>query len=216
MNVMSRATFAAAVLTTALLTSQTALAQQASPANVGFDPAAGAAAPSTARAAAARVAKDLPASGVADVALQEDGVIRGRVLHSDGRPIDGSRVVIKKGERIAAAVISEANGQFQVKGLASGVYQIETPTGYGTYRFWTKDAAPPSAMTHALLVSKEPVLRGQFGLFTPQETFALAVGATGLAIGVVALDRLDDQEGDIKRLQRQNALLKDMIMPVSP
>ena len=213
MNVPTRTTFVAVGLAAAVFTAQPVFAQQNSSTGTSIGHSSGSSTPTIAETSKTSATGNLSSSGIVDVALQEDGIIRGRVLHIDGSPIDGSRVVLKKGDRIVAAVISEADGQFQIKGLTSGVYQIETPTGQGVYRFWTSDAAPPSAMTHALLVSKEPVLRGQFRMFTPGETLALAIGAAGLGVGIVALDKVNDQES---KLDQQALLLGSGATPVSP
>lgn len=138
-----------------------------------------------------------PQRTVIDVALQEDGVIRGRVVEADGTPLDGSRVVLRQSDRIVAEVITDARGEFAAKGLASGVYEIQTPTGSGTYRFWRQGDAPPSASTTALVVSQQPMLRGQFGYGGP-DLLALGLGAAGLTVGLLALDRADDAEGRAK------------------
>ena len=211
MNVPSRMTFVAVILTAATMTAQSADAQQTASGSTIVGHSTSAPEPTESETPTAPATGPLTSSGVVDVALQEDGVIRGRVLKTDGSPVDGSRVVLKKGDRVVAAVISEADGQFKIKGLTSGVYQIETPTGHGVYRFWTSDAAPPSAMRQALLVSKEPVLRSQFRVFTPGETLALALGAAGLGVGIVALNEVNDLDSKVS--QQGTAINRMLVSP---
>jgi hypothetical protein len=149
---------------------------------------------------------------VVDVALQEDGIVRGRVVEADGEPLDGSRVVLRQSGRVVAEVITDANGEFTAQGLSSGVYEIETPTASGIYRFWRKGDAPPSASSTALIVSQEPTLRYQFG-YGGSNLLALGLGAAGLGVGVFALNEANDAEDRAENAER---LARQAMQPASP
>ena len=203
MNVISRATFVAVTLTAASLTlADKAPAQettaQATTQTVST-PVITASSSVKVTTPSATKAKPLP---IIDIALAKDGVIRGRVLKVDGTPIDGARVHLKQKEKIVAALVADKEGRFAVKGLKSGLYQIDAPTGSGLYRFWTKETAPPSAKPQALLVAKAPVVRGQYGYLMPQELIGLGLGVAGVTLGAIAVTKLDSVEDRTTRIER--------------
>jgi len=102
-----------------------------------------------------------PKSEILDVALGEDGMLIGRVVDAQGRLIVGAPVLVRhKGRSIAAAMTSET-GIWQVSGLHGGLHQIVVPQGQTTARFWTAEAAPPTASPDVVTVSTGPVIRGQ-------------------------------------------------------
>ena len=63
-----------------------------------------------------------------NVALQADGLVRGRVVEPDGKPLDGAQVVLRQTDRVVATLVTDARGEFVAAELGSGVYRIETPT----------------------------------------------------------------------------------------
>jgi hypothetical protein len=146
-----------------------------------------------------------------DVVLQEGGVLRGRFVDDGGVPIDGARLVVRQNDRIAAVMITDARGEFAAEGLSRGVYRIENPTASGDYRLWQADDAPPSARPVALVVSQRPTLRGQ-NRYRNMDLLTLGLGAGGVTLGVLALDKADDAEARANRLQ----MAVDELTPASP
>jgi hypothetical protein len=165
-----------------------------------------------------RMARELTASSqrppqhaIDDVIIHEGGVVRGRCIDEEGTHIDGARIVIRQNDRIAATVITDARGEFTVEGLSSGVYRMESPSASGDYRLWQASAAPPAARPVALVVSQNPTLRGQY-MYRNMDLVTLGLGAAGVTLGVLALDRADDAEARANRLQSE----LDELRPASP
>ncbi len=129
---------------------------------------------------------------ITDVALSEDGTAIGRVLTSNGTPVDGAQVVIRQGDEIFAKLITSKDGQFSSPGLRAGVYTIATVQGGGLYRLWPQNIAPPSAKSQALVMTREPVMRAQFGGSGLADWTAIGIGAAGLTVGIITLDKVDD------------------------
>lgn len=153
------------------------------------------------------------ARSIKDVVLQDDGVLRGRFVDDGGVPIDGARLVVRQDERVAAVVITDARGEFTATGLTRGVYRIENPTGTADYRVWGADEAPPAARQVALVVSQSPTLRGQFGYRT-LDLVNLALGAGGVTLGVLALDKAEDAEAQARLVGQTTG--QPTPTPVSP
>lgn len=152
-----------------------------------------------------------PPRSTRDVVLQEGGVLQGRFVDDGGVPIDGARLVVRQKDQIAAVLITNAEGKFTAEGLSKGVYRIESPTASGDYRLWQAGDAPPSARPVALVVSQTPTLRGQY-LYRNMDLVTLGLGAGGVTLGVLALDKADDAEARADRLQK----VVDELAPASP
>lgn len=144
-----------------------------------------------------------------DVALHEDGVIRGRLVQPDGTPLDGARVTLRQGDRKLASVITDSQGAFHADGIPHGLYRIDAPTASQQFRFWRKGDAPPKASPLALVVSQSPTLRGQYG-YGNLDLLTLGLGAAGTTLGVLALDKAEDAENRAYRLE------SDALQPASP
>ncbi len=129
---------------------------------------------------------------VTDVALSENGTVVGRVLTTNGTPVDGAQVVIRQGDQIFAKLFTDKQGQFSSQGMRAGIYTIATVQGSGLYRLWPENIAPPSAKTQALVMTQEPVMRAQFGGSALLDWTAIGIGAAGLTVGLITLDKVDD------------------------
>jgi hypothetical protein len=102
-------------------------------------------------------------TAVRDVALQEDGVLKGQVLDKQGAPLAGIPVVVARQGKQIAKTETAADGSFAVSGLNGGVYEIITARGNAVYRLWAPRTAPPAATAQALIVSGDTVVRGAMG-----------------------------------------------------
>jgi hypothetical protein len=166
-------------------------------------------------AASAVPAPTVPSGGasstIVDVKLDAAGVLRGRVVNGSGVAADGASVAIRRGETVVAQGTTDQRGEFAAPGMSLGVYTLETATSRRVCRVWTGDTAPPSAQSVALLVTGEPVVRGQIGYANPADWITIGLGAAGVALGVIAIDKIDDLDADVNTMR--NNLVPN---PVSP
>ncbi|MDA1053564.1 MAG: carboxypeptidase-like regulatory domain-containing protein [Planctomycetota bacterium] len=98
---------------------------------------------------------------VSDVALQENGVLRGQVLTATGTPQAKTQVVLFKSGKVIAATMTDAKGEFAVAGVAPGLYQLESPHAGGVYRVWAQRTAPPAAKSGVLMIGDSSVVRAK-------------------------------------------------------
>jgi hypothetical protein len=130
-----------------------------------------------------------PAAGaVQDVALEKGAILLGRVVDVQGAGVAGVLVSLQYQEREVAAVTTDRDGQFAVRGVRGGVYVAATRQATGAYRLWTSDAAPPTAETRLVLVQGQ-VVRGQSPEEAPQGLFGhplllAAIVTTAVAVPV--------------------------------
>ena len=129
-----------------------------------------------------------------DIALQRGGILVGRVIGKKGELGDKQTIVIRQNNKLVAEVATGKNGQFMVKGLQGGIYEIASEQGSGNFRAWAANTAPPSAKQFALLIDSDDVVRGQWG-WAPYpgsnlsigQWIGISVGVAGLVVGTIAL-----------------------------
>ena len=98
---------------------------------------------------------------IIDISLLEGGLLEGKLLSTQGQPIQESAVtILQNGLEVARTKTSE-EGVFQVAGLRGGVHQIVGKTGTTTCRFWEPGTSPPAANQAAIIVSTDTLVRGQ-------------------------------------------------------
>ena len=98
---------------------------------------------------------------VRDVALGQQGSLRGQVVSAENVPVANKKVlVVAKGKQVAVTT-TDAKGRFSVEDLRAGTYAVGTESTFGIYRTWTAQTAPPSAVPAAMLVEDGRVVRGQ-------------------------------------------------------
>ncbi|MCA9039740.1 MAG: carboxypeptidase regulatory-like domain-containing protein [Planctomycetaceae bacterium] len=155
--------------------------------------------------AAGPVAKST--NNIGDIALAPGGTFYGHVVDAQGSALDGTVVKIYKGKVEVASAVADQTGLFAVKNLKGGVYRVTAGQADGVYRFWTAEAAPPSATTKTVLVSSPQIVRGQLGGLGGLGT-AGAVGAVGGlgGLSIININEAKDLNDDLDDLQKQ---LKD-------
>jgi protease II len=126
---------------------------------------------------------------VSDVALQQDGVLRGQVLNTTGTPQAKLQVALVKNGKLVATTETNTKGEFAIANVNPGVYQIESQHAGGVYRVWEKRTAPPAAKSGVLMVGDTNVVRAQLGgeKYGPAIRGAIAGGLAGAGLAV-ALD----------------------------
>ena len=141
-----------------------------------------------------------------DIALQKGGVLVGRLTGKKGKLRAQQNIAIRQNGQLVAEVTTGKNGQFRVKGLRGGIYEIASDQGTGSFRAWSAGTAPPSAKQFAVLIDSDEVVRGQWGWvptpgaiptlptpnFTVGEWLGITAGVAGLAVGTIALIDSDD------------------------
>jgi hypothetical protein len=133
-------------------------------------------------------AKPAPASPAIDVALRDGGLLVGQVVDEQGAALGNVPVSLRYQDRQLVAGKTNKDGSFGFNGLRGGVYQIVAAKGHGVYRVWTVGTAPPAAQDGALVVSGDPVVRGQagggFAAFITNPLVIAGVVATAIAVPV--------------------------------
>ena len=126
----------------------------------------------------------------ADVVLV-NGELNGRLLNSNGKPMNGASVVVSKNGKVVAKTTTQTDGSYNVEGLSSGVHTVSMADGRFPVRLWSKQAAPASARTQ-FVVAKTAV-RGQYvdeyGIYVVG-----VVAAAALIVGAVALSEAEEAE----------------------
>ncbi|MBL4884233.1 MAG: carboxypeptidase regulatory-like domain-containing protein [Planctomycetaceae bacterium] len=125
---------------------------------------------------------------IADVALTNN-TLTGKVVNTQGKVLNGSVVKLSLGNKVVASTVSGKNGEFAVRNLSSGVYQVSTGQTQAVVRLWEGQAAPPSAKKNVLLVSGSTV-RAQFGGLGGLDAMqigTLGLAATGAVLGGIAI-----------------------------
>ena len=146
-------------------------------------------------------AADSPAGNrIADIMLHDGGTMLGVLVDANGKPVAQEKVVLKHNNHIVATTQSNKAGQFAVRGLHGGVYQIETGKHRSLVRAWMPQSAPPAASQAVQLVTREDVVRAQIenegGGVGWAEATAIILGTTGTVVGIIALN--DDDKGNGK------------------
>lgn len=96
-----------------------------------------------------------------DVALAEGGLLVGKVVDAQAKPMVEAEVSIRQGEAEIVRTATDKNGVFAAKGLRGGEYQVVAAGGQVSYRLWAPTTAPPAANRSVLIVSGTNVIAGQ-------------------------------------------------------
>ena len=132
-----------------------------------------------------------PAMDIGDVALTAGGVFSGQVVDAQGRPQADLNVTVCSEKQVVATATTDHDGQFSIRGLQGGLYQVAVDQATKYYRLWAPETAPPAARQSALLVTGGRVVRGQGGLrYWLTNPWVLAVGiAAAIAVPIALSNR---------------------------
>lgn len=142
-------------------------------------------------------------SGIIDVAMSEQGAFSGVLVDEQGNPIEAAAIKMYRGEEMVAELTTDVEGRFASQGLTASVYRVVSPQGEGTFRLWSHDAAPPTAITNAVLVNSSGVARAQLGILDPVGTSLILLGVTSVVLAAVSLGEVDSLQDDIDDLNDQ-------------
>jgi hypothetical protein len=133
-----------------------------------------------------------PAAAVSDVALAPGGVFSGQVVDAQGQPQAGSSVKVCQQQQVVATATTDPQGEFSIRGLQGGMYQVVTGQGMQSFRLWAPETAPPGARQSALLVAGGETLRGQSDLRRwLTNPWVLSIGVATAIIVPIALSIRD-------------------------
>ncbi len=99
-------------------------------------------------------------STIEDVSMR-DGVVRGSIVDANGSPVANSPVVVAQQGKVIQELTTDEQGQFEAKGLTSGVYQVASYAKAQNYRVWER-GAPANAKEGVVHVMSNDVARAQF------------------------------------------------------
>ncbi|MCA9079220.1 MAG: carboxypeptidase regulatory-like domain-containing protein [Planctomycetaceae bacterium] len=139
-------------------------------------------------------------SAAKDISLTRDGQLQGRVLDSQGRPVEGASLRIRKGDQEQGQAITADQGEFRFAGMKSGLYVLEVAGQPHQLRLWSPQIAPPGAVNDLRLVAGDPTVRGQFGYLDPLNTSFLLLGVAGVTLSAISLNEINEVEKHVKAL----------------
>lgn len=154
--------------------------------------------PQTAVQAATKTAKK---TAVTDVTLTANGSFTGTLLNSQGKPVDGAAVTLKQGGKPVAKSVTNKKGEFTVKNVRTGVYQVDAGQGSANFRLWNAKTAPPKSLEKALLIQTDgKVVRGQFGGIDIITATLLGTSITAAVLAGINNGDINDLEDKIDRI----------------
>jgi hypothetical protein len=120
---------------------------------------------------------------ISDVALNEDGALRGLIVGGEGQALAGVPIKMTQGDVTVVETATDQLGQFAVNSLNGGVYQMFVDQSQVNVRVWAPQTAPPTATTGFTYVLGS-VQRGQC---TEDSCTGACGGACGGGCGPLAL-----------------------------
>ncbi|MCA9040248.1 MAG: carboxypeptidase regulatory-like domain-containing protein [Planctomycetaceae bacterium] len=147
---------------------------------------------------------------VVDVVLSKGGTVIGKVVDHQGNIVEGAAVTITQGDKEVVKTVSNSKGLFGARNMTTGTYKITAGQGSREFRLWSADAAPPKALSKAVLVSDYKIVRGQpvMGGIDIITGLLLAGVATGTTFAIINNNDINDLED---KLDSQNQQLNSRI-----
>ncbi len=143
----------------------------------------------------------LQQTALADVALQADGTLVGRLIDGEGRAIDGAIVTLSQNQGVVGRTATDADGVYRFTKRTGGVYRLTAGQVTRDFRVWPAQAAPPGAQAFATIVETPGVIRAQLGGIGVGTAVGIGAGITGVIVGGVGLSKANDAEDDIAALR---------------
>ena len=136
-------------------------------------------------------------TAVADVSLDADGLLSGRVVNERQLPEPNQPVAVFRGDRYLGTVTTDDQGRFGFPLDRGGVYQVSTAAQAQMVRVWTASTAPPVAQLEICLSTNTEVVRGQPGqMWRRRAVPIVALGLSATALGLAIILPLAINGGD--------------------
>lgn len=130
---------------------------------------------------------------VHDVALSGDGMLRGALSNSAGKPQPDTEIKVLRAGEVIATATSDSEGRFSVPEMRPGLYEINTARSCGLYRVWQPSTAPPVANQAVLIVERDRVLRAQeWSVWRRTLILGGVIITSGVIGGVIGYNIKDD------------------------
>jgi hypothetical protein len=124
---------------------------------------------------------------VTDVQLREDNVLVGKVITPENVAVADTEVVLFSAGQKVAQGKTDAKGYFAFKDVRSGLYQVASAKGNGTFKLWNQRTAPPKAQQGALVYAGQQTVRGQSGFRGVRNFLANPIVIAGIVATAVAV-----------------------------
>lgn len=156
---------------------------------------------------AAFAAPPSPERVVHDVALTHGGVFAGQLVDAQNVPQAGKKVTLLAESRSLVTTMTNERGNFAFGGLQGGMYQVAAAGRVDDYRLWAPGTEPKGVPSMALIVTPEPLVRGQYYncqyqrgfcgglpparmlLANPWVVAGVAATAVAVPVGIAAADK---------------------------
>ncbi|MED5449293.1 MAG: carboxypeptidase-like regulatory domain-containing protein [Planctomycetota bacterium] len=96
-----------------------------------------------------------------DVALSATATLSGAVVDTRGHARGKTAVEVRRGRRLVARALTDANGRYDVSNLPGGLYQVRVDGTETLVRAWAAGTAPRSAAKQLPVIADAPIVRGQ-------------------------------------------------------
>jgi len=132
---------------------------------------------------------------VADVRVDKEGTLRGKLVDPSGQPLQDRVIALQRDQQVLGSVKTNEQGEFVFPRVRGGVYQMRVKDRAVQCRVWPRNVAPPAARARLLIVTGDPVVRGQqpIGAIFSNPLFIGAVLAAAIAIPIAVHNAQDDE-----------------------
>lgn len=88
---------------------------------------------------------------VLDVSMNKEAAFEGHLIDPFGNVQKNAPVVVTQNQKVIWKGRTDGSGRFEVKGLPSGVYRVDSDRVTANCRIWARESAPPRALRSLLL-----------------------------------------------------------------
>lgn len=93
-----------------------------------------------------------------DVSLNHESILEGYLIDPFGKVLKETSVTLVQNRKVIWTGRTDADGHFQVRGLSTGIYRVDSDRLTANCRIWSSETAPPRA-SRSLLLTRDPTPR---------------------------------------------------------